>query len=130
MAAYIKQFAFGNAEPAALWAAFATASGATNLPTYLAGYTDQAGYPLVTVAWDPNNDGSSSGVGVLTVSQARHFTSAVSKEAALPAARDYLWWVPLSLMAAHPGAGSPVPAAAAAALASYGFTSAGEWRGK
>ncbi len=46
---YIKAHAFSNATTADLWQALSLASG-KNMQTILAGWTEQAGYPLVTVA--------------------------------------------------------------------------------
>ena len=120
---YMASKAFGVAVADDLWSAFATSAGQPSLAANLAGWTSQIGYPLLTVAWvDGVGGGEATGVGALSVSQSRHFYSAVSAAAAPAGTRDTLWWVPLSLAATHPGDGSPVPAAAAAALADGGFT--------
>lgn len=46
---YIREHAFSNATTADLWAALGAASG-KDIGTILAGWTEQAGYPLVTAA--------------------------------------------------------------------------------
>ena len=76
------------AQPEALWSAFAAASGISNLTTYMAGYTSQIGYPIVTLAWT-TAAGVTTGVGALEVSQARHIYSPYSA-ALTPQVR----WIP------------------------------------
>lgn len=74
------------AQPEALWSAFAAASGISNLTAYMAGYTSQIGYPIVTLAWT-TAAGDATGVGVLEVSQARHIYSPYSAALTPPVGR-------------------------------------------
>ena len=123
--AYLRAHVGGNAAPAALWQALGDAGGLPDLPEWLSAYTAQTGFPIVTLAWQDPAAGEATGVGVLTVSQRRHFASPASRASAPPAQRGYTWWVPLTLLSGAPaGPGNPVSLAADAALASGGFTSA------
>lgn len=114
MAAYLTANAYGNAEPAAFWSSLAAAANLSALPAYMASYTSQTGYPVVTVAW-VNADGAATGAGSLAVSQARHFLSPYCAAQAPPVSPPPTWWIPLTLAGEHPGAGSGVPAAVQAA---------------
>jgi aminopeptidase N len=119
--AYLTAHQYGNAEPAALWAALGAAAGLPDLPAWLQAYTTQTGYPLVSLSWENPITGEATGTGVLTVSQARHFFSPASAALAPPGQADYTWWVPLTLTCGAAGP-NPVTVAADAALASGGFT--------
>lgn len=124
MAAYLQTFAFGNAAPDDFWAALATSANLPNLPSDMATYTDQTGYPVVTVQW-VNGDGPTTGVGSLQLRQDRHFLSPYARSQAPANQLDYTWWIPLTLYGEHPDpTASPVQGAAAAATTQGGFTDA------
>lgn len=89
----------------------------------MAGYTSQIGYPLVTLQWADPAVSEVTGRGILTISQQRHFFSPLSAAIAPPGQAAYAWWVPLTLLSGSAGP-NPVTAAAAAAIASGGFTTA------
>ena len=122
MKSYLLNNAYGNAEPAVFWDALAAAANMSALPAYMNSYTSQTGYAVVSVTWE-NADGPVTGVGTLAVSQARHFLSPYAAAQAPAVTVPPTWWVPLTLYSEHPGAGSGVPAAVAAA-ASTPFTGA------
>ena len=115
---YLKRYVFGNSEPLGLWQALRDAAGTVpSLPTWAQTYELQPGFPLVRVAW-ASSGSEASGSGVLQLSQQRFFASPASAAAAGAAEAARLYWVPLQF--ASPGAaraGSPLPAAAAAAAA-------------
>lgn len=121
MRAYFAQFAFANSQPSDFWGAVATSSGIPDLSAYMSSYTDQVGYPLLTVAWaDPNS--VNTGVGVLKVSQSRSFLSTVSAAAAPAGSATSTWWVPLTIRGQTGATSGPVADAIAAANAQGGFT--------
>jgi len=125
IASYIAQNKFGNAQPAALWASFAAASGIAPLASWMSTYELRPGFPLVSVAW--TGDGGTTGAGTLMLSQARFFASSFSRSKAAPADAATLWWVPLSFVIEHPSAALTAAIATASqcsanALPSCAFT--------
>lgn len=129
VSAYLKAHTFANAEPLALWTALAAVSGVSDLLAWCQSYELHPGFAVVTVAWqDPASE--STGEGILTISQQRFFLSPSSASiAASNGLSDLLFWVPLELRGGNPGAAdSPIPAAAALARATNGFTGQ-QWSG-
>lgn len=122
--AYLSAHLYGNAEPSALWSAFASASGIPDLAGWMSGYELQPGYPVVTFAWQDPASGT-TGQGVLTVQQTRYFASPYSASKAASLGTSGLqYWIPLTLTGPTVGVeGSPVRSAANAALYGAGFTS-------
>lgn len=121
MRAYFAKFAFGNSQPSDFWGAVSASSSIADLASYMSSYTDQVGYPLLTVSWaDPSS--ASTGVGVLTVSQGRSFLSTVSAAAAPAGSAATTWWVPLTIRGQGSATTGPVADAIAAANAQGGFT--------
>ena len=84
--AYLRQYEYGNAESDQLWE---TIQRTTDYPVvqWMQGYTDQKGYPLITLEW---GEGGAAG-GQLVASQTPFL-----KEGAVPCA-ERSWWVPLSV---------------------------------
>lgn len=117
---YLTSHAYGNASPTDLWSNFAGAAGIPALASWVSQYELRPGYALVSVDWAGNAAvraaSEASGVGVLTISQSRHFVSPYSQAiAGGAAASNVYWWIPLSLAGQHPAAAGPVPAAVTAA---------------
>lgn len=103
VSAYLNKFAFGNAEPSALWSALADSSLNAPLKDWATTYEKQPGFPVVTLSWrDGDADAASLGAGVLLVSQARFFASPFSAASAAKvdaSSASLLYWVPLSITA-------------------------------
>lgn len=92
---YIREHAFWNATTADLWDALSRASGA-DLRTILSGWTQQAGFPLVSVTAECDASGSRS----LHFSQQRFLLDGTGSEA-------LRWQIPLQIRVGS--AGKPVP---------------------
>jgi len=83
---YVKAHAFSNASSADLWNALSAASG-KNMSEIAAGWTEQAGFPLVSVAADCD----ASGARTLTLTQKRFILSGAKDTAGTH------WNVPLQV---------------------------------